>query len=296
MFKVDLNADYAAIGFEDGDPQWLEGFPPRPCKTSRAAEQQRLSIVAFVEKYAQTDIRASSLARRLGACCVGFRCGSGACSVCMRALQRLFVQPSSKLLSRETDLVACSIIPAQGTCLANALSESHLLSTASLISAALKSAEMPLAIGGIDVSFNEHVEALFEPHWSVHAWLISPTITASQHRHLCDCFPPSATITIPVRVARFDGNLAAIAYALKAEYQRRLTIPGGRFDGDPRRQNTRDRKLRVAEKMQLLLTLDELCPDKRLILHKSKWAVADTHPRSLILIKSSKRRRERNRV
>jgi hypothetical protein len=71
----------------------------------------------------------------------------------------------------------------------------------------------------------------------------------------------------PVVVSGFDGELRGIAYCLKSDFIRRVTFP--RQDGLKRR-NVRDRPLKAAQKVELMLALGNLSLRDRIFLKCAK--------------------------
>ena len=65
-------------------------------------------------------------------------------------------------------------------------------------------------------------------------------------------------------IKRFDGNLAGIAYALKGDFSRRVSLPKARRgDGKGRSRNVRYRPLRARQKLELMLMLDRIGLESR---------------------------------
>jgi hypothetical protein len=83
--------------FGNGSPTWRvsRGKPSeRPCDTFADADDQREQLVtklAWLGKHYRLPA-AQQLARKLRRCRVSKRCRSGACPVCVRAVQRLSVE------------------------------------------------------------------------------------------------------------------------------------------------------------------------------------------------------------
>ena len=92
---------------------------------------------------------------------------------------------------------------------------------------ALKVARISKAIGGFDITLNEHQKRKFAPHWQPHAWILVPE-GEIRRRHMTfrKHFPKAIpTVCKPVMIKRFNRSLTAIAYALKGDFQRRVTLP-----------------------------------------------------------------------
>ena len=80
------------------------------------------------------------------------------------------------------------------------------------------------ALGGFDVSGNEHQAHAFVPHWMPHAWIIAPGRRARQVKaDLGEWFPATETVPRPLHMKRFDGAPLGFAYALKPDFARRIS-------------------------------------------------------------------------
>ena len=73
----------------------------------------------------------------------------------------------------------------------------------------------------------------------------------------------------PVMIKRFDRNLAAIAYAVKGDFQRRVTLPKDidRDGSTKKRRNVRYRPLRAKQNLELLMMLDRIGLESRVFLY-----------------------------
>jgi hypothetical protein len=99
--KLILQARRSGSCYGSGEPRWLEGRAKRPSKTASQAEQQRRAAVKLLRRHGKETQRALNLARRLERCRKNKRCLSGACPVCHRAYQRLFVRAARRLLKKD---------------------------------------------------------------------------------------------------------------------------------------------------------------------------------------------------
>jgi hypothetical protein len=113
--KLILQARRSGSCYGSGEPRWLEGRAKRPSKTISQAEQQRRAAVKLLRRHGKENQRALHLARRLERCRKNKRCLSGACPVCHRAYQRLFVRAARRLLKNDgRKFRVVSAIPAKG--------------------------------------------------------------------------------------------------------------------------------------------------------------------------------------
>ena len=135
---------------------------------------------------------------------------------------------------------------------------------------AIEAAKISKAIGGFDITLNEHQKRKFAPHWQPHAWILVPK-KEIRRRHMTfrKHFPKAIpTVCKPVMIKRFNGNLAGIAYALKGDFSRRISLPKARRrDGKGRSRNVRYRPLRARQKLELMLMLDRIGLESRVFLY-----------------------------
>jgi hypothetical protein len=127
------------------------------------------------------------------------------------------------------------------------------------LQAALKAAEIRQAIGGFDISMNEHENGKFVPHWRPHAWILVATKNPRRLRtHLKTRFPASKRVRRPLRIVRYDGSPTALAYGLKTDFLRRVSLPRKRKSHSIKtRRNTRNRLLRSTQWVELALALHQ---------------------------------------
>jgi hypothetical protein len=134
---------------------------------------------------------------------------------------------------------------------------------------AIEAARISKAIGGFDITLNEHQKRKFAPHWQPHAWILVPK-KEIRRRHMTfrKHFPKAIpAVRRPVMIKRFNGNLAGIAYALKGDFSRRISLPKARRkDGRGRSRNVRYRPLRARQKLELMLMLDRIGLESRVFL------------------------------
>jgi len=146
---------------------------------------------------------------------------------------------------------------------------SPLFSLAHTMADALKSTGIDVAVGGLDISFNEHLTGDFDPHWLAHLRVLVPQrLPKSILSELRQHFPADDRIRKPLKVARFDGEPAGIAYTMKPGFERRQSYQQVKQTSDGTRecQNTRGRPLRGSDTVELMVFLERLGLRKRLIL------------------------------
>jgi len=257
--------------YRDGPPAWRQTRNDRPAMTSEDARRQRLRDVKMLRRHGKDDDGALRLANKVAACGPKRRCLSPFCGECMRANQRLFVAMACDLLGRSAvhatvvSVVAWNARVGQGE-----LARGDLFETlARQLRRALSAGGVRQAFGGFDVSANEHATQRFAPHFRPHAWLFVPAQQMARcERVFRESFPASRIVRRPVRMQRFDGDPRGLAYALKADFARRISIPRQALpNGDIARRNTRLRPLLARQKMELALALDKIGLGARIFLH-----------------------------
>ncbi len=211
----------------------------------------------------------SQLGNILESCVPNERCGSGACPECGRALQRFFVRRTEHYLQPSTEFSCLSLVPTQHQIPFGKLSALSILNVKNEVSRALYDCKIPFAIGGLDFSFNEDKEGRFLPHWSPHFWLSVPSYNRSRWEILLRrSFPKSIAVPRPIRTAPWDGSRRALGYAVKTDFQRRITYdkPMAYRDSWRMCRNSRKDRLRAAERVELYQSLHHISPSARIIL------------------------------
>lgn len=266
--------------YGDGPPHWRQGRGNRPAMTSDEARAQRGRDVKMLRRHGKGDPQALDLADDIAACRPGRRCGRAGCTECKRATQRLFVDASDHLLRRSSiNVLAVSVVlRGAGAFEGDLALEPDVFGRLSRqIARALRAAGIRQALGGFDVSANEHDAGRFDPHYRPHAYLFVPASQFARGEAVFrEFFPVSEAVRRPVEVNDFDGYRGGLAYALKTEFQRRVTLPRVTLPGgEVKRRNTRDRPLRACQKLELALALDRVGLGARIFLHGLRMVWTD---------------------
>jgi len=266
--------------YGDGPPHWRQGRGNRPAMTSDEARAQRRRDVKMLRRHGKGDPQALDLADAIAACRPGRRCGRAGCMECKRATQRLFVEASDQLLRRSSvRVLAVSVVPRGAGAFEGDLSlDADMFGRLSRqIARALRAAGVRQAFGGLDVSANEHDAGRFAPHYRPHAYLFVPASQFVRSEAVFrEFFPVSEAVRRPVVAKAFNGRRGGLAYALKTEFQRRVTLPRATLPGgEVKRRNTRDRPLRARQKLELALALDRVGLGARIFLHGLRMAWTD---------------------
>jgi hypothetical protein len=266
-----------------------ESYPPdlpwRDAATADDAQMERLKRSKFLRKHGKTDHRAQSLANRLGSCEAEQRCLSGACPECGRLFQRWFVRFSKTFISEHIvrpghDLVAVSIVPWTP---APGLGQLHTVGVVNLqrrLKDALKKADLDVALGAIDFSYNEDCNEKYLPFWCPHFYLIISTADKKTlGKRLRKSFLKCEEISRPVKISRFRNNAYRRSYALKMDFRRRVGYDGRGDEGQSRRSRKprpRRQRLRAAERLELFGYLDKIGLAGRIIFLGGKPVVSSS--------------------
>jgi len=269
--------------YGDGVPFWHLGRP-RSHKSSFAAAEQRQQWVKVLRRHGKGNASALALAVKLDACGPGHRCRSAACPECHRAYQRWFVTACYDLLELgrgSTRWKAVSVTPPQAKIRQGGLKGDLFQGVSKALTQGFDEANIAFAVGGFDISFNEHQQRAFKPHWKPHAWVFMQCEAFERGEgRLRATMPKTNTTPRPVYARDFDGHRAGLAYALKIDFKRRVSLPRvSSGNGAARsRRNTRERELRAVDKLELLLALDRAGLEARVYLRGARIKQSPTGP------------------
>jgi hypothetical protein len=263
-----LRSEFGRRFFGDGSPRWREGRYGNPPKSASWAAQERRLLVNALRREGRRE--AIAVPRLMSDCELGRPCLSGACPICMGAFQRMFVHATRNLYDdHNRDMLAINIVSANRAIRYGRLHLHDLFrGIRKRLLDALEYLGLP-ALGGFDVSGNEHEARAFGPHWMPHAWIIAPGRRARQvTAELDEWFPATETVPRPLHRKRFDGDPLGFAYALKPDFARRISLkPRTLEDGNRSTFSTRKKSIWGAERVELALALDRAGLDARLFLH-----------------------------
>ena len=87
----------------------------------------------------------------------------------------------------------------------------------------LAKADVQIAIGGVDFSFNEDRKAKYRPFWSPHFYLITGTANRNQlRRALIKRCQKTVAVPRPIKISPFENVAHRRSYALKTQFVRRI--------------------------------------------------------------------------
>lgn len=272
-----LRGPLARAAYGDGKPTWPQGSSGKPCKTSAEAVRERRLLIKALLRNASPE--ALGLADRLKQCGPGQCCLSGDCPECGRAAQRIFVHATRKLFDHHgRNMLAANIISPR-----RAIPYGHL-PRYDLFAGIRKRLDRALAdvgvraVGGFDVSANEHEANAFPAHFMPHTYIFVPTASMRRvEEAFRSWFRPSKTTPRPVQMKPFDGAKTGFAYALKADFQRRISrAPVVSDDGSSVTPRPRAKAIWGQQRVELALALDRAGLDARLFLRGYQLVASGT--------------------
>jgi hypothetical protein len=246
--------------------------------SAESIHDDRLRRIKFLRKHSKTDPKAQILANRLESCGSGERCLSGACPECGRLFQRWFVRRSRKFVAKHINLpwnhlVAVSIVPWTPTARKGQLYTVDVVNLQRRLKDALKKANIDIALGGIDFSFNEDDNEQYVPFWCPHFYLITSTgHKKTLRKKLRNLFLQSEGIPRPVKISDFDNRAYCRSYALKMTFNRRVGYWKTKERNGELSQcrDTSGQRLRAAERLELFIYLDQIGLGPRIIFRRGR--------------------------
>jgi hypothetical protein len=253
-----LTSGSARKWYADGAPFWRRCGRGKPGKTSKQARKERRRLVKILRRHAKGNDSALRLADSLKSCSKEHRCLSGVCPECARAFQRWFVSATSSVVIPKKRWRVVSLVWREHRFAEGKLDPDTMFERLRRhLQVALMAAKIRQAIGGLDISINEHENGKFIPHWRPHVWILVATKNPKGLRKcLKERFAASRRVRRPLQIVQYDGSPKALAYALKTDFSRRVSLPRKRkTDSITTRRNTRNRPLRSRQKVELALAL-----------------------------------------
>jgi hypothetical protein len=263
--------------FTNDPPLWTvsQGKPyEAPCQTIEQANSQRKAAARKLRWHGNhaDDGVALALEATLRSCKPARPCLSGACPICQRAQQRLFVMECISVVERPHPVFggkvnAISIIPDFGRVQQGELANFDVVEFERKTREALKAAGITRSILGLDVSLNHEDGKSEEAYWAFQWWGFFGAIADPWRETLKAQVNASKLVSWPVMTLPVDSIEAAAAYAVKSEFKRRVSLMRANLDRDDRGpcRNTNDRLLRGDAWVELMLFLDHIGLERRLI-------------------------------
>ncbi len=295
--------------FGDGPPTWTINkgkLGQRPSSSAAEAMRQRTATAARLRWHANhvallagnptaTSLAASALADRLDACAPPRNpCLSGACPSCIRAQQRWFVRDTMFVLRprvrRGYQAQVLSLVPEAGRIRAGSLNAFDIDPFYDSIREALRACGIVHFKLGLDVSLNQRAGLASRGFWQMQLWGIFAEPKRRWREQLKVLLNPNGTVTRPVKVVKPDSLEAAAAYGVKDIFVRRVTFRKENLDREERGVcwNTRGRILRGDAWIELMLFLDRIGLQRRILLSATSLSVPPLHSRNDLALGGSK--------
>lgn len=264
--------------YGDGPPHWIvsEGKAwERASPTAHEASLQRNEAVVKLRWHGNrnNDDDALKLADTLASCARNCRCHSGACPLDERATQRWFVSASTdalpQLLSGEREAArVLSLVPDFGQAPVGRLSTFDIGAFRQSASHALHASNIHRFCLGVDVSLNHDESDVAGAYWQIQLWGFFKEPQDSWREALKARVNQTGAIRNPVKVVKPDSLEAAAAYGFKNRFVRRVSFIKANLHRDDRAEcrNTRDRLLRGAPWIELMLFLDRIGLENRVLI------------------------------
>jgi hypothetical protein len=253
------------IYYGDGPPTWPKA------RSSKNAKRIRKRYAKRLRRFARQFSEAKALAKLLARCKPGQRCMSGACQECGRAFQRYFVS-ELKTLADNTDgedLHSVSIIFQKSRTPDDHLGDFDTIGMKRSMSETIKHTDdLAWMAGGIDLSLNDGTQKNEGIAWRPQLYAIAETDASSLSKTLRARFSSTKTTRRPVQIKECDGTEAAISYAFKTDFVRRIAYQKEVGPPDRRRKcwHTRKVSLRAGEHVQAMLWMHKIGLAGRLFL------------------------------
>ena len=296
------NSDDPLGHFGDGPPWWTisKGKPwQRPSSSAREAKKRRDATVFKLRWHANhvallagnptpTSLAASALADKLEACAPPrYPCLSGACPICIRAQQRWFVRDTMQVLRplvrdpRYRPQVL-SLVPEFGRIPAGSLSAFDIDAFLVSMREALKACGIDHYKLGLDVSLNQRAGVKSPGFWQLQLWGFFHKPKRGWPTQLKALLNPNGGVTRPVEVKKPDSLEAAAAYGVKDTFVRRLSYLKTNLQREDRGEcsNTRGRHLRGDAWVELMLFLDRIGLERRILLSTINLSLPPLHSRN----------------
>jgi hypothetical protein len=264
------------------DERWYSDDPPhwpissgkkweRPSQTAPQAYEQREKVVRRFYRHGFNQSHVALVARSIERCRPNHRCGNGACSECTRALQRWAVEnvhpATAPILKSNGELILVSLVPdyAATYAIRPTLNWDKVITR---LCADMNDVNIPWAIGGSDFSINIDLINGREPVLQGQFWMLIEKPKGNWEELLKELINSSGTIKRPLKKSDYAGSYAQLAYGIKNEFNKRETYIKRTKLRNPH-MNTREKKLRGDLWLKLMLFLDHIGLEGRLIEHNA---------------------------
>lgn len=261
--------------YGDGSPQWTisAGKPwQRPSQPAAQARDQRDKTEKLLYRHGSTQSHVARLINIIERCHPNGRCGNGACPECQRALQRWFVEnvhpAAAVLLKNNRELILVSIVPDYAATDATR-PNLNWRNVITKLCEDMANVGILWAIGGSDFSSNIDKVNGGDPVLQGQFWMLIEKPKGNSSDDLKALINSSGAIKTPLKKSKYTSSQAQLAYAIKNKFiQRELYIKSTNPDRNPH-MNTREKKLRGDPWLKLMVFLDRIGLEGRLIDHNA---------------------------
>lgn len=260
--------------YGDDPPHWIisAGKPSqRASQTAAQASQQRKQTEKLLHRHGSKQSHVFPLARKIDSCRPNRRCGSGACPECTRALQRWFVENAHKAAANlldTTELILVSLVPdyAATDAMSPMMSWENVIAR---LCQDMVGVGIPWGIGGSDFSVNIDKVNGGAPILQGQFWMLIEKPKGNWEGQLKALINSSGAIKRPVKKPKYTGSHAQLAYGIKNEFVKRESYIKNTNPDRNQHLNTREKRLRGIPWLKLMLFLDRIGLEGRLIDHNA---------------------------
>ena len=231
--RFSLRESVGAEYFGDGPPHWIVNAGKRwerAAETYHDAVRRRDEVVRKLDWHRSDSgmTICATLARKLEACQPNRRCFSGACPICLRAVQRWFVVSGLRFGSwlkrgRGQKLTIFSLVPDFGEAALGTLAEFDWNEFRAQAACALRDAGVDRFLTGIDVSLNHFDGCRDEAVFQFQLWGLIEEPREPWRKQLKEAINRSREIARPLFSFEPRCARASLAYGLKGEFTRRVS-------------------------------------------------------------------------
>jgi hypothetical protein len=208
--------------------------------------------------------------------------------MCVRAEQRWLVMDTvrvrglMRLDNPDYSPQFLSLVPEFGRIPVGSLNAFEIDKFLDFVAVALKACGIDHYKLGLDISLNQTSGVASPGFWQLQLWGFFDEPKTPWHEHLKALVDPNRAVTNPVQVKKRDYLEAAAAYGLKSKFNRRVGYQKANLNREDRGAcaNTRDRILRGDPWVELMLFLDRIGLERRLLLSTINLSAPPLHSRN----------------
>ena len=160
-------------------------------------------------------------------CGRGERCGSPACPVCTRRFRRWLYGEICSVFSLQKDLYTATLVPLKYRYPSGELHRLSLVGIKDLLRQQINRVGLGhlVAVGGVDMSFNEHADNIWPPHWQAHFHIAIQGARDEDFGDRVDRFYPADKVCLrPIVVDPVRNAEKQLSYLAKPYFARRVSF------------------------------------------------------------------------